>query len=265
MSLPNFHTLPARTSFYFVRHGESVSNSKGRIQGRTESPLSSIGRDHANAAGTWLAARDVDAIFTSPLSRCTQTARIIADTINVADGGNGLPPGRGCPAPRPVVLDDLKELDTGEFTGRSLSQVAEEDPDLFARFRMHSWEAVPGAESVTSLAARARSVWTHLISGSVAGRRAIVCVTHGGLIQWLIKVTLNPEPDSWMPIFPADNCGIFQFVAEPTVPANAEAPSGGELPNGRGYFGVWRRINEVPYRDDSQRTGSDKPVEPPAL
>ena len=216
--LPSFHRLTSPTSFYFLRHGESVSNASARIQGRSESPLSDAGRIHAASAGKWFADRSVDLVFTSPLSRARETAEIVAKTTSA--GG-------------PVVLTDLLELDTGAFTGMSLKEAAKAHPKVFGEFQVHSWEAVPGAESVSSLAERARSAWSRLIDEANGGNENLLCVTHGGMLQWLVKVTLAQDPIEWMPIFPTANCGIFHFFARP---------------NGNGgYFGTWEGINVLPY------------------
>jgi broad specificity phosphatase PhoE len=227
MRPPPFRLLTGKSCFYFVRHGESEANRKRVIQGHSDSPLSETGRQHARAAGEWLAIQHIDRIMTSPLSRSFETASIIASTA-------GTEP--------PVVLEDLKELDTGAYSGKSLRVARDEDPESFRSFLIHSWEAVPGAESKESLIARALRVWDRLIRESNAGHRHLVCVTHGGMLQWLIKATMVCDGQRWMPIFGTANCGISEFVAEST-----SLDHEGELPPHTGYFGSWEMINYVPY------------------
>lgn len=230
MRVPAFHTLPHPCEFYFVRHGESESNAEGRIQGHLDSPLSELGRSHAEAAAGWLETREIDAMLTSPLSRASQTAELIARRV-----GTG-----------PVEeVPELIELDTGRFSGVRLREIATADEEVFRRFRVHSWEAVPEAERIESLQRRARAVWDRLVGLAHAGHRRIASVTHGGMIQWLIKATVGAEEQRWMPLFETSNCGIFLFAAESTLP-DSESGDDPPLP-GTGYYGNWKLINFVPY------------------
>jgi broad specificity phosphatase PhoE len=224
---PAFRTLTSRSNFYFVRHGESEANRREIIQGHNDSPLSRTGRSHARAAGRWLRDKTVEAVFTSPLSRSLQTAQMIAEITG---------------APQPALLDDLKELDTGIYSGVNLGTVAKEDPEAFKSFRIHSWEAVEGAERKESLMERALRVWERLIQAANGGTREVVCVTHGGMLQWIIKATMVCDEQRWMPIFGIANCGISHFTAESTS-LDVE----GELPPHTGYYGSWECINLVPY------------------
>jgi broad specificity phosphatase PhoE len=222
-----FHTLPQSTHFYFVRHGESVGNQSGRIQGREDSPLTETGVGHARSAGQWFADKSIELIYTSPLLRAHTTAQEIAKEIGLAE---------------PTVLDDLIELDTGVLSGRNVEQLRHEDPELFETFRVHSWERVPGAESAASLLERAVKVWERLLDDARSGHRRLLCVTHGGTLQWLLKATLPLSAPHWMPLFPARNCGIFRLSVESTsIGANTEpAPY-------EGYRGWWDPMNFVPY------------------
>lgn len=228
MSVPAFHSLTARTDFFFVRHGESESNRDGLIQGHTDSPLSTLGRDHAKAAAGWFAGRNIDLVLASPLARAMETAREIAT---------------GCGTPEAIAVPELIELDTGIYSAQAIGELREIDPELYARFRVHSWEVVPNAERVASLRRRAAAVWARLINLAESGMRSIVCVSHGGMIQWLIKATIGSDEQRWMPLFKASNCGIFHFQAESTLPAEADEPP---IP-GTGYYGTWVTMNTLPY------------------
>ncbi|MFW5738140.1 MAG: histidine phosphatase family protein, partial [Spirochaetota bacterium] len=223
-----FHTLPHPCRFYFVRHGESEGNASARIQGHTDSPLSELGRSHAEAAGRWLADKDVDLVLSSPLSRARETAAAIA---------------RHTGARGPDAVPELIELDTGLLSGTRIDDLKRDDPELYAQFRVRSWEAIPDAEPIASLRARARAAWDRLIALARGGARTIVSVSHGGTIQWLIKSTIGSDEQQWMPLFPASNCGIFLFRAESTLGSNE---AGAHVP-GSGYYGAWVHVNHVPY------------------
>ena len=201
----------------------SESNRDGLIQGRSESSLSRLGLLHARArAADWFASRHVAAVFTSPFGRARQTASQITSRLGV---------------PEAEAVDDLMELDTGIMSGRSIEALRTEDPQLFAAFKVRSWEAIPGAESIESLLGRAARVWRLLIERANSGARRVVCVSHGGMILWLVKATLGASGQRWMPLFPVDNCGIFAFDVQSTLP-RPEAPPTRPCPRHRILRGV---------------------------
>ncbi|HUX11545.1 MAG TPA: histidine phosphatase family protein [Spirochaetia bacterium] len=195
---PDFSLLQQHTDFYFVRHGESEANRGSVIQGRQNARLSDRGREHADAAGKWFAGKRVDAVFSSPLDRAMETATIMC---KVAD------------LPAPVPDERIIELDTGLFSGLSYGEIRYRYPAEWNSFQAQSWEAVPGAESVASLRMRAVAFWDCLIETANKGNRAIVTVSHAGILQWMIKATLSSP--AWMPLFAISNCGIFQMSAQP--------------------------------------------------
>ena len=61
-----------------IRHGESVANREGRIQGQADYPLSQEGAEQAERLAQWLAAEPIDCIYSSDLSRAYETALAIA-------------------------------------------------------------------------------------------------------------------------------------------------------------------------------------------
>jgi broad specificity phosphatase PhoE len=78
------------STLYLVRHGQSEWNRRGRIQGRSESPLTALGRAQAHAIGDHLlhllGAMDYD-IVSSPLGRALETAQIIARRLGRHEDG----------------------------------------------------------------------------------------------------------------------------------------------------------------------------------
>src|ERR1700730_7568103 len=102
-----------------VRHGETVGNSSIRYHGRTDVALSDLGRRQMRAARQWLAARDgargLAPVFTSPLVRAAESARIIAGDDTAA-----------------FVIEDFVEVDFGLFEGLTAEEIAE-------RYRTEFW------------------------------------------------------------------------------------------------------------------------------
>jgi len=220
---PPYHRLTADTSFYFVRHGESLGNANHVIQGRREYSLSEKGKNQALRTAGFFGQHPPDLLLTSPLRRARETAGIIREAIGYEA--------------EPQTVDNLKELDAGIFSGYTFEELPKRYPEEWRRFRTESWESVPEAESVESLYGRAAAVWEYLIDTAEKGYRRIVSVTHGGLLQWIFRSSFGGYHDRWMPIVKASNCGIFQL--------NAAAADG--------FYAEWRLVNHRP--------GLDAPVE----
>ena len=258
--------LRRAADFYFVRHGESEGNRVGKILGRLDLGLSDLGREHARAAGRFFAERltvgsAAAYLASSPLSRCRETAELIAEEAGVA---------------KPVIMDELIELDAGVFAGKSLIRIAEETPEAFGAFRVHSWEAVEAAERIASLYARAVTAWNHLIDAANGGAETLIAVTHAGFMQWILKAGFAGPEQQWMPVIKASNCGIFHCHVEATFFAEegsveqgtaghestvdqgaadentadegaAEHVSAEESVRAPGFFAEWRLMNHMPY------------------
>lgn len=70
--------------YYIIRHGESVLNEQGRHQGWiARNPLTEKGRIQAREAAEKLKNKEINFIFASPLLRTKQTAKIIAQKLNL--------------------------------------------------------------------------------------------------------------------------------------------------------------------------------------
>ncbi len=71
-----------------VRHGETLWNALGKLQGREDVPLSETGRLQATAAGKALSRYPFSGrgpvIISSPLQRAVETARLLAAQLPVA-------------------------------------------------------------------------------------------------------------------------------------------------------------------------------------
>lgn len=64
---------------YVVRHGQTDWNFEGRFQGRIDIELNETGREQAERTGEKLNGIKFDKVFSSPLKRALETARIITD------------------------------------------------------------------------------------------------------------------------------------------------------------------------------------------
>jgi len=198
-----FFSSILNTTFYILRHGQSEGNATMTFQGRMDYPLDAKGLEQAHAAAAWLAGKSVDAIVASPLLRASKTASIIATACGLGD---------------PLLLPSLVEVDVGIFSGIDMPTARAKNPEVFSEFHHRSWDAVPEAETSDSMYARAVASWIHMRKMAENGARTIVCVSHGGLIQWLIRSTFGAR--SWLPLLPCSNCGISRFDVETFAPGS---------------------------------------------
>jgi ribonuclease H / adenosylcobalamin/alpha-ribazole phosphatase len=132
----------------------------GRWQGRADPPLTDFGR--AQAAMAALRLNGVEAVFSSPLARAHETARIMAQAIGLA--------------PAVEVVDGLIERDCGEWTGLTVAEIDERWPGDLA-----AWRTPAGFEPDEQVSERVseelRAIGRRHPGGTVAA------VAHGGLMR----------------------------------------------------------------------------------
>ena len=213
-----FSDLERPTSFYILRHGETTANAESRIQGRSEYPLNANGRAQAADLARHLEGAGVRRLLYSPLARARETASIVAGALGL--GGSDT-----------MVEPNLVELDTGRFSGLTLGEIRERYPAEYEAFGYRSWEAVPDAERAEDLYRRAALAWTRLKAEAKASGGNVAAVSHGGTIQWLVRVTFGCR--SWMPLLSTGNCGVFELFADP-------------VGNGRPAYLQWKELNRLP-------------------
>ncbi len=217
-----FKTLNGRFNIYFLRHGQSAGNSARLIQGRQDLPLSKTGLHQAEAIAGWLSDKHIEVLLSSPLKRAVQTAQVVRRVLGLKD----------------VHLHEgLNELDTGIFTGLTVDQVQKQFPEAWRNFQRLSWEGVPEAERIEELVNRAEGLWKELGRLCMEGKKNLICVTHSGILQWIVKVTFSQR--SWMPLVPMVNCSLSQFSLDNRV----------ETKRPRYYF-EWTHLNYRPTAED---------------
>ena len=189
------------------------------MKGDTDLALSPIGIEQAELTGKWLAANPIDLILTSPLKRAYETAQLLASHLR-----------RKNQSLEVKELQELKEIAMGVFTGLTMDEAASLYPADYAAFALKSFEGVSGAEKITSLKERALNVWRLLQEEIKQGLRRIVCVTHKGFFQWLLRLPFGFF--EWMPLFEVDYCGVYRLKF-----ANSS----------QSYYATWDLLNFTPW------------------
>jgi broad specificity phosphatase PhoE len=158
---------------YLIRHGESLYNTEGRIQGQSDIALSPLGIRQAEAIAEALAGEGIDCIFASPLRRALQTAEAIAAKLGLE-----------------IRCDDrLKEINAGIFQGLLWSEIEVKYTGEARPWReQHPDFAIPGGESRRALMARGLAVF-EAIRETPFSRVAVVA--HGGVLAAALKALLR--------------------------------------------------------------------------
>ncbi|MFI6820703.1 bifunctional RNase H/acid phosphatase [Micromonospora sp. NPDC050187] len=163
------------TRLVLVRHGQTEWTAQRRYSGRGDVPLSERGRDQARATAARVAALapTVAAVVSSPLSRCTATARPIA----VALGGVPL-----------RTSDDLVECDFGAWEGRTFTEVRQEWPGEMDAWLASTAVAPPDGESFTDVTIRVLRARDRLLAAYPG--ETVVVVSHVSPIKILLRDAL---------------------------------------------------------------------------
>ena len=88
--------------FVFLRHGETESNRRGLTAGMTDVTLNATGGQQARAAAAALIGRNITALYSSPLKRALETARCVAEALDLPI----------------VIIPQLAERNWGALEGR---------------------------------------------------------------------------------------------------------------------------------------------------
>lgn len=226
-----------------LRHGVSSANTAGILAGRAPGvSLTDQGVSALRNTLRMLPQQRFSRLLHSPLLRCEQTAQIAASTI-AADSV--------------AAVDDLIELDYGEWTGRSLKELGSEE--LWKTVLERASQArFPGGESIAEAADRAvsrvRTVVDELRteerneeeqrnrSGDDRegkGSRWAMLVSHGDIIKAIIADALGMPLDDFQRISVAP--GSFTVIdfsgPQPVLTAMSVTAAGlseGSTPGGGG-------------------------------
>lgn len=213
------------TVVLLVRHGLTAGTGHV-LTGRTPGiPLDDRGREQAAALAARLAEVRLDAIVTSPLERCRQTAAAIAAA---RDG-----------EPLPVKEDgQFAEVNYGDWTGKPLKRLAK-DP-LWRVVQAHpSAVRFPGEDAESLLEVQHRAVQAVREWNARLGKDAVYLIcSHGDVIKSVIADSLGLHLDLSQRI-QVDPCSLSVIRYTPLRPflvrmndtgRTAAGPANGQQP-----------------------------------
>ncbi|HEX6467864.1 MAG TPA: bifunctional RNase H/acid phosphatase [Streptosporangiaceae bacterium] len=169
----------APTTTLLLRHGETPLSAERRFAGVGDIPLTDAGVAQARAAAETLAAGyRIDAIVTSPLRRCRDTAKEIAAVVGAPVREEG----------------DFRETDFGDWEGLTFAEARERWPELLTAWLADPSVAPPGGESFADTARRVRVALDKLM---VRYRhQTVLIVSHVTPIKLLLRLALLAPPET---------------------------------------------------------------------
>jgi probable phosphoglycerate mutase len=184
------------TTLIIVRHAETEGNLNRVWHGDLDAPLTPRGEEQVIATAKRLAemhvADPIDHFYVSPLQRAQSTAAAIAKAIGLT----------------PVIEDGLREFGLGDWEGRSLVELRDQE-NLWGRWEADPSFAPPNGESPVSFNLRATSALAGLAARH-PGQRILV-VTHGAFISSVLATWLSGDARNWRSFDPP-NCAISVVV-----------------------------------------------------
>jgi len=182
------------TRLILVRHGETEWNRVERFRGRADVSLNPTGLAQAEATARRIRAGwQVSAVYCSPLSRAAATARAIAALFQLAA----------------TPIQDLIDIDYGEWQGKSPEEVRSLWPDLLsAWYEKPHTVRIPGGESLENI--RTRSVRAVRQIAARHREGSVVLVAHTVINRVILLEILNLGNDRFWRIR-QDTCAINEM------------------------------------------------------
>jgi alpha-ribazole phosphatase len=157
----------------FIRHFSTYGNQLKRYIGVTDERLWEEGIPNLEQ----VAYPEVEAVFVSPLTRCRQTAALVYPNL------------------QPVVCEDFKECNFGEFENKNYLELSDHD-------KYQEWinsggtMAFPGGEDVQEFKNRCILEFQKVINLSLKeGYQAVALVVHGGTIMSILEQYADTKQD----------------------------------------------------------------------
>lgn len=172
-----------------LRHGKPELDVP-RCIGITDVPLCDEGRDQAKKMADWLQKQEIRYIYSSPLTRCRETAQIVAEAVNAQKPDTW--------KIKVQVREQLHEVRAGIWENLKFSQIKEQYPEMYEeRGKNIGYYVLPEGESFYMAGLRfgqcLREILKEIPDGATAGNPDgapdgdsdgnVLVVAHAGVIS----------------------------------------------------------------------------------
>ena len=196
----------------FIRHGKTMGNLEGRYVGRTDEPILPESRQEILSRKMKNEYPPADLVFTSPMLRCIETARIIY------------------PGKKLIEIPDFRECDFGEFEMKNYGELNGR-PDYQAWIDGGGKAPFPGGESMEMVRRRSMRGFYRAMEQACSGAdpmkeqfligsdfsqepvNSVAFVVHGGTIMSILSVICGGDFYDYQ----TENGGCVMFTVEPVL------------------------------------------------
>lgn len=182
---------------YFIRHGQTDWNVKGKIQGSRDTELNDIGIKQAEELSKKIIESNYkfSKIYTSRQKRAIQTAEILSKAVDKEY----------------IPIQGLEEINFGDWEGLTWAQVKEKFPAEYEKwYKNRRYTKAPNGESYQDMLVRSIKAIHRIINEN---NEDVAIVTHGGVIM-CIQCLLTDTPFTKMMKFKADNTTITELDSD---------------------------------------------------
>jgi broad specificity phosphatase PhoE len=177
------------TSIYLVRHGQTAWNKEEIFRGRTDIPLDETGLKQAVLVGQYFNGLEIDAIYSSPLSRALQTAQKIAQFHDI----------------KVQPLQGIIDMSFGDWEGRPHQEIRVSDKKTYRQWvETPHLVKFPGGEGLDDVKVRAMAALEEVIRNHA--EKILVLVSHRVICKVLICAILG-----------LDNSHFWQITQDTTA------------------------------------------------
>lgn len=165
-------------TIYLTRHGETEWNEKKLIQGHTDIPLNTKGKEQAKLLGKQLKDIDFDVVFSSDLLRAANSAEIIIKEKEMTV----------------IKIKSLRERFFGRFEGKSLDEMRKAFGEVMLvtkekQKKLKIYDVENDEEIITRLIPFMKKTAKQYIG------KKILMVTHGGLLRAFLSYVNYEVPE----------------------------------------------------------------------
>lgn len=181
---------------FIARHGQNEDNARGILNGRRDLPLTDLGREQAQQLAQSIdeLSLSFDKIYSSPLSRASETAKIIADKIGLDEI---------------EIMPNLIERDFGIMTGRPITdieklcapRIIKSDPIIY-------FLDPEGAETFPDLLKRSKLILDEVRNNNVENE-SVLLVCHGDIGKMIYAAATDLPWKEVLVNFHFGNCDLI--------------------------------------------------------
>lgn len=180
-------------NIYITRHSKTIWNQEKRLQGRKDSPLTDEGIKNAYALKKYINNISFDCVFSSPIKRAYDTAKILTNNQ--------------------IVIDhNLIEMDFGVLEGKKISEILQNNYEVYNNMWNHPelFERIKDGESYDEVQNRVKIFLDNLKKKNFNN---VLIVTHGMLFINMCAYMLGLERKDFIKINQqvVDGCSLTLF------------------------------------------------------